>query len=393
MKRLLAILLLLASLLAATSCGEGNVSTYQRRGTRSSSMIDTETRILFFHNAQLYYYDKVSGGSRIFCFDPLCEHIGYGDSCLSTRFATTHHLQWLVYSQADGRFYAPRGEKLISFGLDGSEVREDWSFGESGALSEELTIPGRTLSGDFSYGNYIYLSVADAETGARQIVRYHVKKKTLEKLTTPEDGSFSIYAIARGQFYAICHTGSTAQAVRADPDWKHVEFLGDYDFLNSCVCDGEFIYYPKYHAVVNEETGEVVTNGKTGETVMADDGIWKYDPADNSKTRITEPNGTGPCHLLYVTDGYLYYAPYEETEVGTGMVTYSTIWRAAKDGSDPKPVFAVGACDVTGLCVSHDVAILTAQEKTASGTTSQTAYRMTVEPDGTFSDVRALDLE
>lgn len=147
------------------------------------------------------------------------------------------------------------------------------------------------------------------------------------------------------------------------------------------VCDDEFVYYPKFCSETNEETGE---------SVMADDGIWKYAPTDHSKTRITETNGTGPCKLLYVTDNYLYYSPYEKTEVGADEGTYSTVWRVEKNGGDPEQVFAVSACDVDGLCVGDNVAILTVRKEYAPGAFVRMFYRMTVEADGTFSGLQTI---
>lgn len=383
MKRFLAFLLLLTTLLAVASCGESGRDGYLHRGSRSNSMVEAETRILFFSDGILYYYDKVNDAARPFCFDPLCEHDAYADHCLATRFAVTHTLQWITFSRVDGRYHVLRGDKLFSFGIDGSDVREDYSFGERGAMTDfDPRVSGQP--GDLlSYGKYLYMVAKDSQTGNRQLIRYDVAKKQMKTLTGPDDGTLTgTFLILRDQIYYIRVVNDEIQTVRADLSLKKKEILENGDFVvGAYLSDGEYLYLPR---------SRYETDEKTEESIAYDDGIWRYDPTDNTFTRLRMTSGVSACKLLYVSDKYLYYTQSERVGSSTRK---PAVYRMEKDGSNAIPVFSDEKCNVTGLCVSGNVAVLTCELPKPGGSSDKVTYRMTVAEDGTFSDIRALDLE
>ena len=95
-------------------------------------IVDSPTRVLYLENGWLRYYNKLDGGTYPFCFDSLCNHDYFEGFCTSNLFVGGSMAGNLAYSAYDNRFYFLRGHKFCSMSFDGSDVRIEHSFGETG---------------------------------------------------------------------------------------------------------------------------------------------------------------------------------------------------------------------------------------------------------------------
>ena len=111
MKKILSLILVLTFMIAGLcSCEqeEQQLSQNDRKNqiiNRDDYVCETPTRIIYALDDTLYYYNKLDGGTYVFCFNPICKH---KSDCVSKKI-TFDIWQGLKYREEDNRLYGLRG--------------------------------------------------------------------------------------------------------------------------------------------------------------------------------------------------------------------------------------------------------------------------------------------
>lgn len=357
-KRMLSLLLTIGLVFGISSCQktphgetpktENTVSYYD-----GGSLENTSTRILYSLVDQLCYYNKITGETSVFCFDPMCRH-GDWRSCISLKFianslSSVHKIQ---YNEYDNRFYTLRGDKLCSFSFDGSDLKIVYSFGERGALDENCA------GGNVHYlqlsKNRVYVSVPNAETGRRDIVYYDIDTGELHNLTQNTGKQTGYYWMFENELFFWVYEGEKRYLYRSDLDMKNLrEIETDVVFGNSSLFHQNKSYY-----IASRQEGE------------QDLTIKSYDlESGEVKTVCSIGNGSNlqPC-ILAISDTSLYFIKRESISIGYELIRgtieqhmyndFSKIYRADLKSGEVTVVFDDLNCEVTEIYFPQNEKVL-----------------------------------
>ncbi len=348
-KRIIGAWLSCLLLFIATSCQKApteellkteNPITYYDGGTFEN----TSTRVLYSLADQLCYYNKITGETAVFCFDPMCRH-GDWRTCISLRFFANSlsSVYKIQYNEYDNRFYTLRGDKICSFAFDGSDLKIVYSFGERGALDEIGVV------GSVHYlqllKNRVYVSVPDAENGYRDIVYYDIDTGELYNLTQNTGKHTGYYWLFENELYFWVYDGENRHLYRSDPDMQNLrEIETDVVFGHSSL----FHQDQSYYIASREDDEEDLT-------------IRSYDlESGEIKTvcSIGKGNNLQP-YILAISDTSLYFIKKESIDIGYELIRgtieqhmyndFSKIYRADLQSGEVTVVFDDAECEVTEI--------------------------------------------
>ena len=355
------ILFLLVCILTLTSCEKipfaespktENTVSYYDGGT----LENTSTRILYHLDDQLCYYNKLTGETGVFCFDPMCRH-GDWRTCISLRFEVNSlvSLYKIKYNAYDNRFYAIRGDKLCSFAFDGSDLKIIYSFGEKGALDEHCS--GGSVYNLRIAKNRLYVNVVNAEKGSREIVYYDIDTGKLHNLTENLEGQFHDFGIFEDSLYFEMLHDEEIALYRSDLDMKKIVKTGIEGIFGDCLFHQNHAYYISYR--------------KEGEQAFAD-AIMCYDPQSDEIWKVCSlenesESNLQPC-ILAVSDAYVYFIKREPIHIGYELIRgtieqhmyndFSKIYRADLKSGEVTSVLDAPNCEVTEIYFTQNEKVL-----------------------------------
>lgn len=355
------ILFLLVCILTLTSCEKipfaespktENTVSYYDGGT----LENTSTRILYHLDDQLCYYNKITGETAVFCFDPMCRH-GDWRTCISLRFEVNSlvSLYKIKYNAYDNRFYAIRGDKLCSFAFDGSDLKIIYSFGEKGALDEHCS--GGSVYNLRIAKNRLYVNVVNAEKGSREIVYYDIDTGKLHNLTENLEGQFYDFWIFEDSLYFEMLHDEEIALYRSDLDMKKIVKTGIEGIFGDCLFHQNHAYYISYR--------------KEGEQAFAD-AIMCYDPQSDEIWKVCSlenesESNLQPC-ILAVSDAYVYFIKREPIHIGYELIRgtieqhmyndFSKIYRADLKSGEVTSVLDAPNCEVTEIYFTQNEKVL-----------------------------------
>lgn len=215
----------------------------------NSTMTETPTRLIYSIDSKLYYYNKITRESYIFCFDPLCEHDFYL-GCISSKFSDSGDgLTSVQYCEHNNRFYALRGDKLCSFSFDGSDLKIEYSFGEEGDFDNFYYLT--KMSNLSIWKNRVYFSRTDEELGTREIWYFNIDNQSVVNLTKNLQGSAGSILIQNDSLYFQYIDDTNSGIYRSDMDLKFMERIvnGRSSFGTNSVFHDDKVYYIDYESV------------------------------------------------------------------------------------------------------------------------------------------------
>ena len=397
MKKLISVWLVLAILLSLVSCTNqsdegdevyGEVAKFSYPAL--SGMTATPTRILYTLNDTLYYYNKIEEESYVFCFDPLCHHDNYKE-CISLRFIMNGTNSVIRYCEENNRFYALRGQKLFSFSFDGSDLREEYSFGEDGALDSLFYDSSSSMDLNI-FENNVYFITFDMERGTRNLMRLDINTGKTENLSAHLTEKLISYSIVDGAFYLTLQNGKESGVYRSDMNLENMTKLSDSihpSMTYASVWNGKQYFYINY-----EKQG----NKNVSVSIMA------YSPETDTETKIFEiTDGIVPT-ILAASETELYFIKSEPTAFGTETMrdqerevynAFSKIYKLSIADGVCETVMNNLSCEVSKLYFLDDnkVLILGQHCEGGEGTASKMAelFMADIGADGSFENVRTME--
>lgn len=317
----------------------------------SDAFSETPTRLLYVQSGVVKYYNKFTGESHIFCFDPLCDHADVNE-CIAQKFMMADSgIQSIEYCEYDNRFYALRGSQFCSFSFDGSDLRVEYSFGEEGKFGENKH--GAYMFGDTAYlcvyGQYAFFLVRDSKSGKFALTCFDVKTKEFERIFYDENTNFNGYWICNDSIY-MSLVGDYSGLYRLELDGSGLEKISDETYLNFSegIFDGEKLYMIDSVDNVCKKIVSFSPETDTFEDVMQiEDGV--------------------PHNLLAVTEDYLYFTKREPISVGFNETPWgkdevfnycSRIYRLSKQTGEVVTVLDDIRCSTRMLFFMEDTVFL-----------------------------------
>ena len=299
--------------------------------------VESPSRILLFHTSTLWYYSKADGKSYRFCFNPLCQH-SIKENC-SARWFMSHDCRkdGCVYSEKYNRFFFSRGQNIYSSSFDASDFKLEYSFGENGKiLSSFQTIELFTynfyIRRMLVHEDYIYFIRTNADTGRWQLVRFNIKNRKVDEMTSADNEWVLGYEIADGYIYLkTFDSNNVIRHYTTDLDLKERKLVPNPIYFDNPgvslgLYDGKYFY-------------EELANGKE---------LYKINPLTGEKSLIVKDERlTGNADLLCVRENDGIYVVAENIvsmgwltddiqgthDVGTSC---NNIWRISFDGEFTK---------------------------------------------------------
>lgn len=318
MKKTLCLIIVIASLFLV-SCGEKPQPPEKEVEPYSASMmhaaVELASRVILVQTGGLWYYSKADGGSYPFCFNPLCQH-KFADKCPSALFWHSHSLNsQLVYCEENNRVYIGRGQKIYSTSFDASDLRLECSLGENGDIAE-LTYDISYIRNLRCYKNYIYFIYNNDDTGNNQVVRYDIKTKQVQEMTSATDEQIVSYEIASDYVYF--------KAVLSDNTMGF--YTADMDFNNRKLDEN-----PIDRSAMQMGMTMDLYDGKYFHGKDSNEGYFIHDPLTGERTLIsTDPRIVNAGMLLAVHDGWMYFCPFDQK--GKFETMYNSVYRISNDG-------------------------------------------------------------
>ena len=395
MKKLLSLVLVFTMLFILVSCLKNDQNENHQQDSSFyypalSGMTETPTRILYTLNDTLYYYNKIEEESYVFCFDPLCHHDNYKE-CISLRFIMNGTNSVIRYCEENNRFYALRGQKLFSFSFDGSDLREEYSFGEDGALDSLFYDSSSSMDLNI-FENHVYFITFDMERGTRNLMRLDINTGKTENLSAHLTEKLVSYSIVDGAFYLTLQNGKESGVYRSDMNLENMTKLSDSihpSMTYASVWNGKQYFYINY-----EKQG----NKNVPVSIMA------YSPETDTETKIFEiTDGIVPT-ILAASETELYFIKSEPTAFGTETVrdqerevynAFSKIYKLSIADGVCETVMNNLSCEVSKLYFLDDnkVLILGQHCEGGEGTASKMAelFMADIGADGSFENVRTME--
>ena len=395
MKKLLSLVLAFVMLFTLVSCVNNDPNKDHKQTTlfyypALSGMTETPTRILYTLNDTLYYYNKIEEESYVFCFDPLCHHDNYKE-CISLRFIMNGTNSVIRYCEENNRFYALRGQKLFSFSFDGSDLKEEYSFGEDGALDSLFYDSSSSMDLNI-FENHVYFITFDIERGTRNLMHLDINTGKTENLSAHLTEKLVSYLIVDGAFYLTLQNGKESGVYRADMNLENMTKLSDSihpSMTYASVWNGKQYFYINY-----ENQG----NKNVPVSIMA------YAPESDTTTKIFEiTDGIVPT-ILAASETELYFIKSEPTAFGTETVrdkeqevynAFSKVYKLSIADGVCETVMNDLSCEASKLYFLDDnkVLILGQHCEGGEGTASKMAelFMADIGEDGSFANVRTLE--
>ncbi len=227
---------------------------------------------------RLFYINKKTGESRLFCFDPLCDH----QSCMAT---INPYAQYYVWSSADGCLYAA-GYDVMTGGNDGCLYRIDTTTQESALV---ITGNGNEWRQMLANEQYIFLLRAQKD-GSLEILRFDPIGKRCDTISPPDGKAFSDLMVS----------GNTCLVSFMD---EPTSYLTDCDFAayTPTALSSRVIYLDGATAyVASDEQGHDVGRVNTARC------LDRYDLNTGTRTRLLSVDGAAFDPVGF--DGsYIYY--------------------------------------------------------------------------------------
>lgn len=318
MKKILCLILIFTSLFFV-SCAEKPPVPEKEVEPYSASMmhaaVELSSRVILVQTGGLWYYSKADGESYRFCFNPLCQH-KFADKCPSALFWHSHSLNsQLVYCEENNRVYIGRGQKIYSTSFDASDLQLECSLGENGDIAE-LTYDISYIRNLRCYKNYIYFIYNNDDTGNNQVVRYDIKTKQVQEMTSATDEQIVSYEIASDYVYF--------KAVLSDNTMGF--YTADMDFNNRKLDEN-----PIDGSAMQMGMTMDLYDGKYFHGKIPNEGYYIHDPITGERKLIsTDQRIVNAGMLLAVHDGWMYFCPYDLK--GTFETMYNSVYRISNDG-------------------------------------------------------------
>ena len=374
-----------------------------RRGYPANSLFwETPSRIIIAKSSQLLYFSKATKEILPLCFDPLCVHPAAPALCFSYKFAEiglTGGMQNLEYCAYNNRIYALRGEQLFSFKFDGSDLKLEYSFGEEGKEFGYVNIYMGVTEVKYLhvYGQYVFMLHKNASTGNQELMRYDTKTSKMENMSEKANISnhnIDGYIIGYDRMYISIFNNETKEfsllsASLALDDVKKVQ--GNiYYTLNGGIFDGEKLY---------------VISGQIQEKTFVGH-VYAIDMRTNLSEQIMDINGKSAHKLFAVTDRYIYYAPYEQKEMGYETIkdrkqyyysTYTKIHRMDKITREDTIVYSEDTLDIISIFISGDEVFVNGQKYIKGNGNAKvigvSLYVADIDDNGNFVNMHELEID
>ncbi len=314
---------------------------------RSDAFTETPTRLLYVQTGVICYYNKITGETHIFCFDPLCKHMDHV-TCIAHKFGMADSgIQSIEYCAYNNRFYALRGAQFCSFSFDGSDLRVEASFGEAGKFGTDKH--GVYPYGDTVYlgiqGQYVYFLANQGESWKKALMCFDVESGQLHTLYHREDTHVVGYQVSETTLYYTL-SGEESGLYRAALDGSNPVKISDeiYEMFHKGIFDGEKVYFLQS----NDQDQH---------------GIFSYTLETDLFEEVTAFTTKTATLLLAVTEDAIYFTRSEpvlvghtETRFGTFDVTndWSRIYRLEKSTGKIVTVLDDITCETRMLCFMDD---------------------------------------
>ena len=350
---------LLAIMLLFVSCAESPIpieSANEVHYPTRRNVIESPTRILYSDEGWLCYYNKLDGKTYPFCFEPLCKHDLADRLCTSNLFVLGDIIGNMVYSSYDNRFYFLRGHKLCSMSFDGSDVRIEHSFGETGnpyEMDYELGI----LADISSYQNFVFFLWVNSDTGHYNLMRFDIKQGKCENLSEKAgltDNMGRYFIVDDGILFLSTMAGDNA-LYHADFNFEHITFFSEYGtaaYLSKGCFDGETFYMTQRNYEENTE----------GKKVLVSADIVAFS-IRNGEQEVIYSDTVEP-EILAVTEEYIYFKKRENALVGyellpTGWMNeyfnqYAKIFRLDRKTKQCETILDDISCEVGSIMLMDD---------------------------------------
>ena len=395
MKKILSWLLILVLLIISLASCSQNLSegsSNNKSGNKTLNVneyvCETPTRILYSLDDTLYYYNKLDGGSYVFCFNPVCKH---KNDCISKklRFGIW---QGITYREEDNRLYALRGNNFLSMNFDGSDIKFLYSFGENNWNDNQYeTIVLQYLQ---LVGEYAYMLVQNEDTANMELHRYHIDEGILENLmmNTSQIVSIERYTTNGEEIYFWSYSAEQHGFYKSNMDLTNVQKLSEGDdgyYSPDSVFDGETFYIPVYEKI----------NDKTFTKEFR-----TYNVKEQRETLLCKLDVEGYAYIYSITDHYLYYSVNNPIIIGqkkTGLGNvydqknyHSSVQRLDMETGEIQTVFYNLNYEILGMCLIDNSVMLRGHifEKSGDYIISD-SYMMiaNIDENGNFVNIRVLE--
>ena len=324
MKKTISFILLIFILFSVCSCGKAEIKTRKQVVPYSMSafhtVVDMPSRILLVGAGGLYYYNKITGDSNRFCFNPLCRH-RFSDGCNSARFFNQGDTSnSVVYDENTNRVYIARGQKIYSMAFDASDLKLECSLGESGDISE--LIYERYLIRNLQCVNgCLFFMYRDDQSGRDRVYKYDLTQRRLRALTSKDVWVMDFLVLEDYVFVKIMDSDEIIRFYTTDLDFTALDFCFDI---------GEFDV---------AETGVGVYNGEKLYSKSGDK-IYEFDPLVKSKRILIEDEKIDTfLQTMAATEDGCYFVINDPKTIGKGaygqddvVTNYNTICLVSYDG-------------------------------------------------------------
>ena len=312
-----------------------SVAVYQL----SSDFCDMPSRIIFANYARMDYYSKATDEIFILCFDPLCEH---GIDCLSNKFYETGliNTQNLDYCKYNQRIYILRGENLFSFAFDGSDLRNEYSYGESGKTfgrAGMIYLSCNVIQYLSVVGKFVVMYHENPDNGLLELAQYDVDSHEMtdlwELLGLNSCGCVGYVPCEDKIVFSITREGAYETYIY-DLYEKTSTMISNDPIADLGLYYGDCIYY---YSRANDESGRVGS-------------VMKYDMSTGETNKLFDTDKS--LEIIAVANDYVYFVPMDKKLVyksdnGEEHYSYkSQLSRISVDGGDVQLVSAFEEYDI-----------------------------------------------
>lgn len=357
---------------------------------------ETPTRILYTTSGEyLYYYNKLTETSHVFCFDPLCNHISW-ETCIAHKFFQNGINVTVQYYEPQNRFYTFRGQKFCSFSFDGSDLVIEYSLGEHGDFDDWTYNPFCTMSLQL-WGSRAYFITLDSETGNRELCYIDLETKKMTVLTDDIADRILGYQIFGDKIYLMIVGETMSGVYRADADLLRIEKISeDSRYLYS---DAPFLN--GYYYFVESELRETETGEKSVPV-----GLSCASLEDGTLTRLYTLTDSVLHDILAVSEEYIYFIKKEPRSIGYRQLpqgvkvemqnSFSRIYRFNRSNKECEVIFEDLSCEVDSFYFIDDTHVMILGKHCVSGEgnadKTSVMWIATTDERGYFKDPRITEV-
>lgn len=356
----------------------------------SNKFIETPSRIVFPHTSIMNYYSKTTGEAYLLCFDPLCNH---SYDCLSMSFYQTGLIEsenfgYCVYNQ---RLYFLRGENLFSLGIDGSDLRNELSYGDSGKYFGKeglMYVKFRALQYLSIYDKFVVFLHENPESGILELMAYDVTNSQLTNISEEQEintysfmqyvmcGNRIVFSILKDKLYEIYSYDLN------DKNCKQIPTNGG--LIDMKLFDGNYIY----------GVSSSVINDKRVSSILRVD-------IDNGECSTILNCDTRRIVLIAVSSEYVYFVPEDVvlltqfSDQGEYQSSFSKLSRLSKTDGSVQLINSDTRYDIESVFFFEDKVLMSNYDQgpAAPNGTNHRLFIANVDENGNIVDITPFGVE